>query len=172
MRGLLTFANAGSRASAYLLGGVVLVLTAASVIGDHGATAVASWALDVMGPAFLALLAGLVLAALYCWARLLDCDDGIAHAAWWREAGLHAASGVATLALTYTLLGISLGIGDLAGQELNPETVQEVIKGLTKRFSMAFMTTVVGLPTAAALRALLSLSTPRGQNLENETCVS
>jgi hypothetical protein len=71
---------------------------------------------------------------------------------------LHAANGIATLALTYTLFGISLGIGDLAGQNLTPDTVQAVIRGLTERFSLAFMTTVIGLPTSALLRALLSIT--------------
>ena len=66
-----------------------------------------------------------------------------------------AAHGVATLALTYTLFGISLGIGTLAGQGLTPETVQTVIRDLTASFSLAFMTTVVGLPLSAALRTIL-----------------
>ena len=71
---------------------------------------------------------------------------------------MHAANGIATLGLTYTLFGISLGIGELAGQELTPATVQEVIRGLTERFSLAFMTTVISLPTSVLLRALLSIS--------------
>ena len=53
------------------------------------------------------------------------------------ETGLQAANGIATLALTYTLLGISLGIGSLAGHELGPETIQAVIRDLTRHFSMA-----------------------------------
>ena len=36
--------------------------------------------------------------------------------------------------------------------------MQEVIRGLTERFSLAFMTTVIGLPASALLRALLSIS--------------
>jgi len=62
------------------------------------------------------------------------------------------------LALTYTLLGISLGIGGLAEQTLTPDTVQEVIRSLTAKFSLAFLTTVIGLPTAALLRAILMVS--------------
>jgi hypothetical protein len=72
-----------------------------------------------------------------------------------------AANGIATLALTYTLLGISLGVGTLAEQELTPETVRHVIRGLTSQFSLAFMTTVVGLPTAAVLRTLLVVTHAR-----------
>ena len=59
------------------------------------------------------------------------------------------------LALTYTLFGISLGIGSLAGQGLTPETVESVIRNLTASFSLAFMTTVIGLPLSALLRAAL-----------------
>jgi len=79
----------------------------------------------------------------------------------WLEVGLHGANGVSTLALTFTLLGISLGIGTLAEQELTPETVQVIIGDLTKHFSLAFLTTVVGLPSAAVLRAILSISHQR-----------
>ena len=79
----------------------------------------------------------------------------------WLVAGIQAANGVATLALTYTLLGISLGIGSLAGQELTPDTIQGVIKVLTENFSLAFMTTVVGLPTSALLRSLLLVTDAR-----------
>jgi hypothetical protein len=77
------------------------------------------------------------------------------------EAAMHAANGVATLALTYTLLGISLGIGQLAHEELTPATVQVVIRGLTEQFSLAFLTTIVGLPTAAVLRALIEVTRAR-----------
>ncbi len=100
----------------------------------------------------------LILATLYCWQRLLARDLTPQQRLAWHEAGLHAANGIATLALTYTLFGISLGIGELAGQSLTPDTVQDIIRGLTERFSLAFMTTVIGLPISALLRALLSIS--------------
>ena len=87
-----------------------------------------------------------------------DCRGDAAGQAVWFDAGLHAANGIATLALTYTLLGISLGIGTLADQELTPDTVQSVIRSLTAHFSLAFLTTVVGLPSAAAMRALIGIT--------------
>jgi hypothetical protein len=73
------------------------------------------------------------------------------------DAGMQAANGISTLALTFTLLGISLGIGTLSEQPLTPESVNGIIGELTKQFSMAFMTTVVGLPSSAILRAWVSL---------------
>ena len=77
---------------------------------------------------------------------------------------MHAAQGVATLALTFTLLGISLGIGSLADNQLTPDTIQSVISQLTNRFSMAFMTTVIGLPVSAVLRTGLAVTYARRSN--------
>ena len=79
----------------------------------------------------------------------------------WLEAGLQAANGVTTLALTYTLLGISLGVGSMAENELSPDTIQTVVRNLTAQFSMAFLTTVVGLPLSAVLRTLLLVTHAR-----------
>ena len=75
--------------------------------------------------------------------------------------GVAGRSGVATVALTFTLLGISLGIGGLSGTALTPDNVQGVIAELTGHFSVAFMTTVVGLPSAALLRAVVTLTATR-----------
>ncbi len=158
MPGALAVLNGGSRAVSYFLGAVVLALALALAMGAPEPGQILSWAARVLGGVFLGLLSALILATLYCWQRLLDRSLGPQQRQAWHEAGLHAANGIATLALTYTLFGISLGIGELAGQSLTPETVQTVIRGLTERFSLAFMTTVIGLPTSALLRALLSIS--------------
>ncbi len=73
------------------------------------------------------------------------------------EAGMQAANGISTLALTYTLFGISLGIGALAQESLSPDNINRVISILTSQFSIAFMTTVIGLPTAAIVRAWIAI---------------
>ncbi len=158
MSAVIGLLNGGSRALSYFLGAVVLVLALSLAMGAPEPGDILAWAARVLGGVFLGLLSVLILATLYCWQRLLDRNLRAEQRQAWHEAGLHAANGIATLALTYTLFGISLGIGELAGQSLTPETVQEVIRGLTERFSLAFMTTVIGLPTSALLRALLSIS--------------
>ncbi|MFT5840733.1 MAG: hypothetical protein ACI9UT_003247 [Flavobacteriales bacterium] len=61
------------------------------------------------------------------------------------DVGMQAANGISILAMTFTLLGISLGIGCLSEQPVTPSSVKEIIGELTKQFSMVFMTTVVGL---------------------------
>ena len=153
MRALLGTLDSSSRAVSYMLGALAVALAVAVLMTSNSVVDIATWAREVLGWSFVTLLASLVFLTLYCWVRLLQlrgAGDEI-----WFEAGIQAANGVTTLALTFTLLGISLGIGTLAGQELTPETIQGVIRKMTANFSLAFMTTVVGLPVSALLRSLI-----------------
>ena len=65
---------------------------------------VADWARHVFGVTFIVLTAGLILTAFFCWVRMRQSGGERV----WLEAGMQSANGIATLALTYTLLGISL----------------------------------------------------------------
>jgi len=148
----------GSQAASYVLGGVVLTGAVAAIAVSGDASVVAGWAFDVLGIGFLSLLGGLIFISALSFVRMTAADCSDADAVFWLEVGVQAANGVTTLALTFTLLGISLGIGGLADQALTPETVQPIIRDLTADFSLAFMTTVVGLPVSAGLRAALLIS--------------
>ena len=161
MRAMSAYVDSGTRSLSYFLGLLVLVLAVGVMATSMNAADIADWAQRIFGITFIVLYGLLVCATLFCWTRMRVCRGDTLSRQVWTEAGLHAGGGVGILALTFTLLGISLGIGDLADQELTPETVQEVIRGLTGHFSMAFMTTVVGLPTSTALRALVSVSEAR-----------
>ena len=156
MRHALTLLDAASRSLSYFLGLTIIGLAGAFLATSRQVPEIAAWAQQMFGPTFLVLLAALVVATLFCWTRMRRAEEAGRRV--WYEAGMHAANGIAILALTYTLLGISLGIGSMAGQVLTPETVQDVIQGLTENFSMAFMTTVVGLPVSACMRALVAIS--------------
>ncbi len=172
MRRALHIAETGSRTLSYVLGMGVIGLAIAVGATSMGPDAIARWTLEVFGLTFISLFAMLIYAAVYCWTRMNQSHGVEARRTFWLESGLHAANGVSTLALTYTLLGISLGIGTLSGQELTPSTVQSVISQLTDHFSLAFMTTVVGLPTSAVLRALLLISHARIETQKEELCGS
>ncbi len=163
VRALARVAAHGSEAASYALGAVVILAALVVITQSADLTDVTGWALEVLGVSFLMLLGTLVFVTLFCWVRLMRADgpDAEFDRDYWSEFGVQAANGVTTLALTYTLLGISLGIGSLAGQDLTPETVQGVIRDLTANFSLAFMTTVVGLPTSALLRSLLVVTRAR-----------
>jgi hypothetical protein len=154
MQNVIRIWGLGSQSISYFLGAAMLLLAGAVLFTATDINTVFDWLLNVFGVSFLVLLTILSLIAVYSWVNLINNSNRDL----WMHIGLHAANGVSTLALTYTLLGISLGIGTLAEQDLTPETVRVIIRGLTEHFSMAFMTTVVGLPVSALLRALLLIT--------------
>ncbi|MBK19965.1 MAG: hypothetical protein CMM52_14125 [Rhodospirillaceae bacterium] len=148
-----------SRALSYFLGAGAVTLAAAVILTAQPVAQIAEWAQNVLGWAFVVLLSSLILITLFSWVRMLS-DDASDDTVWF-ETGVQAANGVTTLALTFTLLGISLGIGTLSGQELTPETIQPVIRKMTANFSLGFMTTVIGLPVSALLRGLIVITHAR-----------
>lgn len=147
--------GAGARAASIVLGFLVLGAAGLALFSSLSVSRAAAWAFDVLGVGFVALVTLLVFATVYCLVRVHESTDDPDLCDHWFAVGTQAAGGVATLALTYTLFGISLGIGSLATQGLTPETVEGVVRNLTASFSLAFMTTVIGLPLSALLRAAL-----------------
>lgn len=154
--------QAVGRASATLLAvlvGMAALLAVATPITPAAGLALA---LGTLGPAFVLVLLTLVLVVLVaCQAMNEAAEPG--QVLFWRDVGFYAAGGIATAALTWTLFGISLGIGSLARTELAPATIQAVIADLTRHFGMAFVTTIIGLPLATLLRALVGLLAVRVQ---------
>ena len=153
--------SSGSKALTWFLGAIVLALAIAAMSTSAGIGEIMDWVHQAFGVTFLVLFSGLVLVTLYCWLRLQRSDMAPEDRKVWLESGMHAANGVATLGLTYTLLGISLGIASLSQSQLTPDTVQDIIGELTRHFSMAFLTSVVGVPAAAALRAMVMVTETR-----------
>ena len=157
MRNIVSQILISSRSISYFLGAGVLALTGAVIISSTRPKDLVIQMLELFGASYLIILGILVFITLFCWSKQCNTHD-VQNRKVWSEAGLHAAGSVSTIALTYTLLGISLGIGTLANKELNPQTVQSIISDLTQHFSMAFMTTVIGLPIAAILQALIKIT--------------
>ena len=158
---MVTIFSIGSRWLSYALGSGVLVLAASVAVTSKRPSELAEWTISAFGPSFIVALTALVVITIVAWLRQRSFANDPAARHVWVETGLHAAGGIATLALTFTLLGISLGIGTLADRPLNPETVASIVGELTRHFSMAFMTTVVGLPLSAMLRALIQVEERR-----------
>jgi ABC-type proline/glycine betaine transport system permease subunit len=151
------------KSAAVITGFVIIALAFISWYSAMPPVAMFAWLQKMFGAAFVFAYGALVLTAVLAIARIQQGSTANSNK-YWHELAQHASSGVATLALTFTLLGISLGIGSLAEQELSPDTVNEIIGNLTQHFATAFMTTVVGLPSAALLRAWASLRYIRQQN--------
>ena len=136
-----------------VMGAGVILLALASYITDQRLSALFDWMQQVFGLGYALMYSVLVAGAVISYHRLSAAKDSV----YWLEMGQQTAGGIATLSLTFTLLGISLGIGALSDKTIDPTTIQSIIQELTRHFSTAFMTTVVGLPTANCLRALISL---------------
>ena len=159
--------GAGSRALSGFLGLTAIALAVAVFATPMDVSGIVDWADRIFGAVFIVMLAGMVYTAILSIVQVrIIAPHQPGHRSWF-ETGLQAANGIATLALTYTLLGISLGIGSLADQTLTPESIQGVVQGLTEHFSMAFMSTVVGLPVSAALRAVLLVTRSRAEEKQH-----
>jgi len=140
------------------LGLVVVVTAIATFATGMSPSQILGWTLDMLGGGFLLLLSALVLTALFSCIQLIHSAHHTQpdlERQKWLQAGLQSCNGIATLALTFTLLGISLGIGQLSHSSLTPDSIDKVIATLTDDFSMAFLTSVIGLPLSAILRTVL-----------------
>tara|TARA_B100001964_G_scaffold165427_1_gene181654 strand:- start:1222 stop:1746 length:525 start_codon:yes stop_codon:yes gene_type:complete len=157
--------STGPRAFSYTLGAFVVAVAVAASISSTSLPEIVGWAERIFGVTFLAIAGGLVFVTVYSWTRIIEHPGDKV----WLETGLQAANGITTLALTYTLLGISLGVGSMADNELSADTVQTVVRNLTAQFSMAFLTTVVGLPLSAVLRTMLLVTHARQQQWKTQT---
>nr|WP_136249653.1 hypothetical protein [Ningiella ruwaisensis] len=136
-----------------VLGISIIILALASFVTQLTLPELIAHAQRLFGVGFIVIYLALLTCFAFAIFKLHHQDSTTL----WTETGLQAANGISTLALTFTLLGISLGIGSLSEQTLTPESVHSIIQSLTKQFSMAFMTTVVGLPTAFICRAWIGI---------------
>ncbi|MGQ8365706.1 hypothetical protein [Glaciecola sp. 1036] len=147
----------------YWMGGALVILGAAlSFFLDMSVADMLDSLNRHFGKTFSFLFIALVCLATLALKKMYEIAP-VNGQAYWAEIALQAANGISTIALTFTLLGISLGIGYLSEKPLAPENVNDIISQLTSQFSMAFMTTVVGLPTAAVLRALVAVKLAKSQ---------
>ena len=152
MFSLKTLPSASNTIGMFLGTGIILLATA-SYLTQMPALDLMTWLQNVFSWSFVIIFSGLFSIAVVAGASInVNKNNNFLY-----DVGMQAANGISTLALTFTLLGISLGIGTLSEQPLTPSSVNAVIGELTKQFSMAFMTTVVGLPSSATLRAWVSL---------------
>jgi hypothetical protein len=136
-----------------IIGGVAIMFAAVSFITNMQISDIVAWMDKYFGITFSVLFASLLIVSVYAILKVSQRQSIL----FWSQVGAQAANGISTLALTFTLLGISLGIGALAEQSLTPDNVNTIISVLTTQFSMAFMTTVLGLPASTAVRAWLSI---------------
>jgi hypothetical protein len=145
--------NQSSQALSIFLGGIVLILFLYVGYSDANPYFVFEWIVSTLGYSFLIITTFLTLIAIISIINIINCESR--RRKFWFETGLQVSNLISTLALTYTLLGISLGIGELSSSKLDIDTINQTISKLTQQFSMAFMTSVIGLPLSGLLRSIL-----------------
>ena len=145
--------NQSSQALSVILGlSIIIIFTYVLITGNDPYT-LFNWSLSVLGLTFIIILFFLIACSIICIINMFQ--DNLLKRQFWFESGLQFSNGISTIALTYTLLGISLGIGELSSSKLDILSIDQTISKLTNQFSMAFMTSVIGLPVAAILKSLL-----------------
>ena len=150
---LLIGFNQSSQAISIFLGGIVLILFLYAGYSDANPSFIFEWLISTLGYSFLIITAFLTFMAIISIININNCENK--RRKFWFETGLQVSNLISTLALTYTLLGISLGIGELSSSKLDIDTINQTISKLTQQFSMAFMTSVIGLPLSGLLRSIL-----------------
>ena len=168
MQSITKFYGAGSLALSGFLGLTIIGLAIAVFATPMDVGELINWTEQIFGVVFIIIIGAMAYMALLAIVQIRAIPPGAPSHRSWFETGMQSANGIATLALTYTLLGISLGIGSLATKILSPETIQDVIRGLTEHFSMALMSTVVGLPISAALRSVLLITRSRAEDSQHD----
>ena len=150
---LLIGFNQSSQAISIFLGGIVLILFLYVGYSDSNPTFIFDWLVSTLGYSFLTITTFLTFISIISIININNCEDR--RRKFWFETGLQVSNLNSTLALTYTLLGISLGIGELSSSKLDIDTINQTISKLTQQFSMAFMSSVIGLPLSGLLRSIL-----------------
>ena len=145
--------NQSSQALSIVLGCSIIILLFYVLMTDKNPSYIFEWSTSVLGTTFIVILLLLTFGSVVC--ALNISNHNTLNKKFWFETGLQLSNLISTIALTYTLLGISLGIGELSSSKLEVDTINQTISGLTEQFSMAFMTSVIGLPLSGILRSVL-----------------
>ena len=145
--------NQSSQAISVFLGCILISLVFFVYLTENEPFEVFNMATSILGSTFILLISLLTFFSIICITNVINLN--FYEKKLWFETGIQLSNLISTIALTYTLLGISLGIGELSSSKLDVDTINETISRLTEQFSMAFMTSVVGLPLSGILRSIL-----------------
>ena len=145
--------NQSSQAVSFFLGSILISLVFIVYLTENKPSEIFNMANSILGSTFIILISLLTFFSVICITNVITLK--LYEKKFWFETGLQSSNLISTIALTYTLLGISLGIGELAISKLDIGSINETIGKLTNKFSMAFLTSVIGLPLSSLLRSIL-----------------
>ena len=144
---LLNKFNNISQSISWFIGSVAIMFFIYMMVTGQNPDILINWGVSTLGLLFIIIFITQLILTLFCLVQLNQTK--IQNRRYWFEFGLQVSNSISTIALTFTLFGISMGIGELSTSNLDISTINKTISKLTEQFSMAFMTSVVGLPTSA-----------------------
>ena len=153
---LLNKFNNISQSISWFIGSVTIMFFIYMMVTGQNPNILINWGVSTLGLLFIVIFITQLILTLFCLVQLNQAE--IQNRRYWFEFGLQVSNSISTIALTFTLFGISLGIGELSTSNLDISTINKTIGKLTEQFSMAFMTSVVGLPTSAILKSILIIN--------------
>lgn len=153
---LLNKFNNISQSISWFIGSVAIMFFIYMMVTGQNPNILINWGVSTLGLLFIVIFITQLILTLFCLVQLNQTE--IQNRRYWFEFGLQVSNSISTIALTFTLFGISIGIGELSTSNLDISTINKTIGKLTEQFSMAFMTSVVGLPTSAILKSILIIN--------------
>ena len=146
---LLNKLNYISESISWFIGSVAIMFFVYMMVTGQNPDMLINWGVSTLGLLFIVIFITQLILTLFCLVQLNQTE--IQNRRYWFEFGLQVSNSISTIALTFTLFGISMGIGELSTSNLDISTINKTISKLTEQFSMAFMTSVVGLPTLSLI---------------------
>ena len=148
--------NQFSQVTSWFFGLLIIIFFIYVITTGNHPKKMLEWSFSILGTTFIIIFSSLVFASLFCIFKLNISTKF--KKKFWLEVGMQVSNSISIIALTFTLLGISLGIGELSSAKLDLTTINQTIGKLTEQFSMAFMTSVIGLPVSAIFKSVLIIN--------------
>ena len=162
----MLFAIAVARAGGRLVGFLCIIIAVGSLITFDTGTALFSKTVRLCGLEYLIPVLALCFVCFLAINLMQKHKDNALCVERYFLLGPHAANGVATISLVFTLIGICSGIGIIGQVTSDGSQSLPSLADMSTRFQQAFATTIIGLPLAAFLRYVLSRSALDTEDLE------
>ena len=91
---------------------------------------------------------------------------------YWAHIGGQLCGLLSTIALVFTLWGLSQGVLLLGANQVTADTIDQLLSQLMTHFGVAFYSSIIGLPTAALGRVLVFVASSNTWKKENMHAIS
>lgn len=126
--------------------------------------------ISVVGWPFLTIYSVLtaILLGSYLKIRRARREGSSENLSYWAQVGTQVCGLLSTMALVFTLFGLSQGVLLLGVSKVTPDSIDQLLGELMTHFGVAFYSSIIGLPTAALGRFVIFTTSARPVNLKKE----